>query len=111
MFGYLLLLWLYRTPKRSDQIPEKVNRGMILAPLVGIILNLVDASLVTDSREQNDIVGIFASIGCVDTLISGFQYLLEFNWVSSHHNLLHLTIGGNMGEFRRLSTYRVPNSG
>lgn len=54
---------------------------MILAPLVGIILNLLDASLV-NSREQNDIVGIFASMDCADTLISGFQYLLEFNWVS-----------------------------
>lgn len=76
---------------------------MILAPLVGIILNLVDASLVRDSREQNDIVGIFASMDCADTLIAGFQYLLEFNWVSSPHNLLRLTIGGNMGEFGRLS--------
>lgn len=57
----------------------------MLAPLVGIILNLLDASVVTDSREQNDMLGIFASMDCVDTLISGFQLLLEFNWVRIHH--------------------------
>ncbi|PWA96579.1 B30.2/SPRY domain-containing protein [Artemisia annua] len=79
------------TLKRSGQTPEKVNRGMILAPLVGIILNLVDASLVTDSREQNDIVGIFASMDCADTLISGFQYLLDFNWAGSFKGDVHLT--------------------
>lgn len=60
---------------------------MILAPLVGILLNLLDASLITDSREQNDILETFASMDCADTLISGFQYLLEFNWVSIFHFL------------------------
>lgn len=79
------------TLKRHGQTPEKVNRGMILAPLVGIIINLLDASLVTDSREQNDIVGIFASMDCADTLISGFQYLLEFNWAGTFKGDVHLT--------------------
>lgn len=80
------------TLRRPGQTPEKVNRGMILAPLVGIILNLLDAaSLVTDSREQNDIVGIFASMDCADTLISGFQYLLQFNWAGSFKGDVHLT--------------------
>ncbi|CAH1436824.1 unnamed protein product [Lactuca virosa] len=77
------------TLRRPGQTPEKVNRGMILAPLVGIILNLLDASLV-NSREQNDIVGIFASMDCADTLISGFQYLLEFNWAGSFKGDLHV---------------------
>ncbi|XP_076891434.1 E3 ubiquitin-protein ligase RKP-like [Bidens hawaiensis] len=77
------------TLRRPDQIPEKVNRGMILAPLVGIILNLLDASLITDSREQNDILETFASMDCADTLISGFQYLLEFNWAGTFKGDVH----------------------
>lgn len=98
-FTYVLwcLLCFHRTLKRPGQAPEKVNRGMILAPLVGIILNLLDASLVTDSRKQNDIVSVFASMDCADTLISGFQYLLEFNWVSNHDSQLHLTRDYKMG--------------
>ncbi|XP_024970300.1 E3 ubiquitin-protein ligase RKP isoform X3 [Cynara cardunculus var. scolymus] len=79
------------TLRRPGQTPEKVNRGMILAPLVGIILNLLDASVVTDSREQNDIVGIFTSMDCSDTLISGFQYLLKFNWAATFKGDVHLT--------------------
>ncbi|XP_076898856.1 E3 ubiquitin-protein ligase RKP-like [Bidens hawaiensis] len=77
--------------RRPGQTPEKVNRGMMLAPLVGIILNLLDASVVTDASEQNDIVSIFASMECADTLISGFQYLLEFNWAGSFKGDVHLT--------------------
>nr|XP_043631994.1 E3 ubiquitin-protein ligase RKP [Erigeron canadensis] len=79
------------TLRRPGQTLEKVNRGMILAPLVGIILNLLDASVVTDSREQNDIVGIFASMDCADTLIAGFHYLLEFNWAGTFKGDVHLT--------------------
>ncbi|KAF5765376.1 putative transcription factor C2H2 family [Helianthus annuus] len=79
------------TLRRPGQTPEKVNRGMILAPLVGIILNLLDASLVTDSSDQNDILGTFASMDCADTLISGFQYLLEFNWAGTFKGDVHLT--------------------
>lgn len=51
---------------------------MILAPLAGIILNLLDVSRETDN---NDIVAIFASMDCADTILYGFQYLLEYNWV------------------------------
>lgn len=67
--------------RRPGQAPEKVNKGMILAPLAGIILNLLDASRESDTGD-NDMVGIFASMDCPDTVVSGFQYLLEFNWAS-----------------------------
>ncbi|KAL4578054.1 hypothetical protein LXL04_014169 [Taraxacum kok-saghyz] len=77
------------TLRRPGQTPEKVNRGMILAPLVGIILNLLDASHV-NNIQQNDIVGIFASMDCAETLISGFQYLLEFNWAGSFKGDVHV---------------------
>lgn len=67
--------------RRPGQSPEKVNKGMILAPLAGIILNLMDASRDSETG-QNDMVGIFASMDCPDTVVSGFQYLLEYNWAS-----------------------------
>ncbi|XP_057774623.1 E3 ubiquitin-protein ligase RKP [Salvia miltiorrhiza] len=66
--------------RRPGQSSEKLNSGMILAPLAGIILNLLDVSRETDN---NDIVTIFASMDCADTILYGFQYLLEYNWVGS----------------------------
>ena len=53
---------------------------MILAPLAGIILNLFDTSMNT---KDNDIAGIFASMDCPDTVVCGFQYLIEYDWVST----------------------------
>lgn len=72
----------YRSLRRHGQTSEKVNRGMILAPLVGIILNLLDGVANRESKVQNDVLGVFASMECPDTVHYGFQYLLEYNWVS-----------------------------
>ncbi|XP_050204226.1 E3 ubiquitin-protein ligase RKP [Mercurialis annua] len=69
--------------RRPGQSFEKVNRGMILAPLVGVILNLLDASAEMVFGEKNDVVGVFASMDCPDTMHCGFQYLLECNWAGS----------------------------
>ena len=55
---------------------------MILAPLVGIILNLWDASAELEYKEYNDVVGIFASMECLNTVNCGFRLLLDYNWVS-----------------------------
>ncbi|KAF5749930.1 E3 ubiquitin-protein ligase RKP [Tripterygium wilfordii] len=77
--------------RRNGQSSEKVNRYMILAPLVGIILNLLDASAKTEYEEQNDIVSVFASLDCPDTVHCGFQYLLEFNWAGSFRGDPHLS--------------------
>ena len=77
-----------RTLRRPGQPSEKVNRGMILAPLAGIILNLLDANAVNDCREKNDMLGVFASMDCLDTVLCGFQYLLDYNWVSTLFSLL-----------------------
>lgn len=54
---------------------------MILAPLAGIVLNLLDASRERDCGKQNDIVAIFVSMDCADTILCGFQYLIEYDWV------------------------------
>lgn len=72
-----------RSLRRHGQSLEKVNRGMILAPLVGIILNLLDASGDLECLAHNDVAGIFASMDCPDRVHCGFQYLLDYNWVSS----------------------------
>lgn len=72
-----------RSLSRYGNSSDKVNRGMILAPLAGIILNLLDASKETDSGDWNDIVATFASMDCADTILYGFQHLLEYNWVSN----------------------------
>lgn len=72
-----------RLLRRHGQSLEKVNRGMILAPLVGIIVNLLDASAESELKEQNDVVSVFASMDCPETMHYGFQYLLEYNWVST----------------------------
>ncbi|XP_075479160.1 E3 ubiquitin-protein ligase RKP-like [Primulina tabacum] len=69
--------------RRPGQSSEKVNKGTILAPLAGIILNLLDAIREEDDRDQNDIVAIFASMDCADIILYGFQSLLDYNRASS----------------------------
>lgn len=76
---YLFYTKYCRTLRRPGQSPEKVSRGMILAPVAGIILNLFDACTIP---KQNNIVGIFTSMECPNTVLCGFQYLLDYNWVS-----------------------------
>lgn len=69
--------------RRHGQSAEKTNQGMILAPLAGIILNLLDASVGLECCEQNDIVEVFASMDCTDTVLCGIQYLSKYNWDGS----------------------------
>ncbi|XP_068642328.1 E3 ubiquitin-protein ligase RKP isoform X2 [Aristolochia californica] len=67
--------------RRQGQFPEKINRALILLPLVGIILNLMDASDgIPERGELNDIIDVFACVDCPGTVQCGFQYLLDFNW-------------------------------
>lgn len=62
---------------------------MILAPLVGIIVNLVDASTEVESNEHNDVVEVLASMDCPDTVLCGLQYMLEFNWAGFSKGIVH----------------------
>lgn len=66
--------------RRPGQFQEKTNRTTILAPLVGIILNLMDASSDRVQGDLNDIIGVFASMDCPTTVHCGIQYLLGYNW-------------------------------
>ncbi|XP_012075216.1 E3 ubiquitin-protein ligase RKP isoform X2 [Jatropha curcas] len=88
--------------RRHGQSLEKVNRGMILAPLMGIILNLLDASMKTEFIEQNDVVGTFASMDCPDTMHCGFQYLLEYNWAGSFRGDAYIGRLGQLENFLSL---------
>ncbi|KAL6993093.1 RING-type E3 ubiquitin transferase [Sarracenia purpurea var. burkii] len=93
--------------RRHGQSPDKVTRGMILAPLAGIILNLMDASARTECNEQNDIIRVFASMDCPDTVLSGFQYLLEYNWAGSFRGDAHLA---KLMQLEQFSTFLISRS-
>lgn len=75
--------------KRHGQSPEKINRGMILAPLVGIIVNLIDANTEVESSGRNDVVEVLASMDCPDTVLCGLQYMLGFNWACFSKGNVH----------------------
>lgn len=77
-FFFVLFL---RGVRRQGQNSEKINRAMILLPVVGIIINLIDASSTLKAQKLNDLVGIFASMDCSLTILCGFQYVLDYNWV------------------------------
>ncbi|KAL5198175.1 hypothetical protein ABZP36_001687 [Zizania latifolia] len=68
------------TLRRPGQHQEKTNRTMILAPLVGIILNLMEHSSTSGHKELNDVVAVFTSMDCPATIHFGLQYLLSYNW-------------------------------
>lgn len=86
----LALLFQSSSLRRPGQYHEKTNRSMIMAPLVGIILNLMDATAESKHGETIDIIGVFASMDCPLTVHCGFQYLLSYNWVSSFFGLISL---------------------
>ncbi|KAG8640863.1 hypothetical protein MANES_13G077640v8 [Manihot esculenta] len=93
--------------RRHGQLLEKVSRCMILAPLMGIILNLLDANVETESGGQNDIVDVFASMDCPDTMHCGFQYLLEYNWAGSLRGDAYLGKLGQLENFLSLLISRI----
>lgn len=93
--------------RRHGHSLEKVNRGMILAPLVGIILNLLDASSGAECREHNDVVGVFASMDCPKTVHCGFQYLLNYNWAGSFRGDVNLGKLGRLEKFASIIISRT----
>lgn len=69
------------TLKQQGQSLEKINRGMILAPLVGMILNLADKTVSSCHGVQNVLMQTFTNMDCSPEVESNLQYLLEYNWV------------------------------
>lgn len=89
---FFLVLSFGRSLRRQGQPSEKISRGILLAPLVGIILNLLEAREDSKQKQQHDVIGLFASMDCPDTVYYGFQYLLEYNWVRKLFNLVLLRL-------------------
>jgi hypothetical protein len=88
--GCLSFIFNFRSLRRHNQSSEKVNRGMILAPLVGIMLNLLTTTKLVEYQENNDLVDVFLSMNCAETVLYGFQYLVDYNWVSCSHPSMFL---------------------
>nr|AFN42812.1 E3 ubiquitin protein ligase-like protein [Marsilea vestita] len=86
----LLMFVLSRTTSSTDvaffesslrhqgQSLEKINRAMILAPLVGIILNLFAAK--ENTRARHDVAQAILNVDVSSVATRNFDYLLQFNW-------------------------------
>ncbi|CAM6100145.1 unnamed protein product [Calypogeia fissa] len=62
---------------------DKCNRSMILAPIVGIVLNLSAATASPNHGLVYDIAHVIANVDYSPLVISNFQYLLDYNWAAS----------------------------
>lgn len=78
---------LFSTLKMQGQSMEKVNRDMILAPLVGIVLNLSAATEAPNHSMVHDIARAIANIDASSAALTNFKYLLEYSWVNSPDQL------------------------
>eukprot|EP00252_Welwitschia_mirabilis_P021316 TRINITY_DN5440_c0_g1_i1.p1 TRINITY_DN5440_c0_g1~~TRINITY_DN5440_c0_g1_i1.p1 ORF type:complete len:1320 (-),score=231.72 TRINITY_DN5440_c0_g1_i1:184-4143(-) len=66
---------------QQGQSLEKVNRAMILAPVVGMILNLSKKEAASPQKLQNSLLQALTCMNSLTTIRLNLQYLLEFNWV------------------------------
>ncbi|BBN14829.1 Kip1 ubiquitination-promoting complex protein 1 [Marchantia polymorpha subsp. ruderalis] len=66
--------------RQQGQSLEKINRSMILAPIVGIVLNLSVATSSTNHGLVYDLAQVIANVDYSASMINDFEYLLEFNW-------------------------------
>jgi Kip1 ubiquitination-promoting complex protein 1 len=74
--------------RQQGQSQEKVNRAMILAPLVGIVLNLRNATMVPNHGMTYDLAHAIVSVDISAAVISNFQYLINYSWVRVVMNLM-----------------------
>ena len=74
--------------RQQGQSLEKINRAMILAPLVGIVLNLRSASSAHGHGMAYDMASVLASVDVSAAVIANFQYLVEYSWVSIESRFL-----------------------
>jgi Kip1 ubiquitination-promoting complex protein 1 len=68
------------TVRQQGQSPEKINRAMILAPLVGIILNLRNATSTPNHVMAYDVATVLAGLDVSAAVIAKFQYLIDYSW-------------------------------
>lgn len=55
---------------------------MILAPIVGIVLNLGNATCISNHTVKYDMATTIIGVDTSDAIIANFQYLVGYNWVS-----------------------------
>lgn len=67
------------TLRHQGQSLEKINRAMILAPLVGIILNL-SAAKESVQYVRHDVAKVILSVDVSSVATRNFEYLVEFSW-------------------------------
>ncbi|KAJ7546266.1 hypothetical protein O6H91_08G032800 [Diphasiastrum complanatum] len=74
------------TLRQYGQSLEKINRATILAPIIGIVLNLAAVTASSSHHMEHDVARALASIDISSVVTTNFQYLLDCNWV---HALKH----------------------
>eukprot|EP00250_Pteridium_aquilinum_P015144 c22406_g1_i1 orf=516-4535(+) len=67
------------TLRHQGQSLEKINRAMILAPLVGIILNL-SAAKESVQYARHDVAQAILNVDVSSVATGNFEYLVEFSW-------------------------------
>ncbi|KAJ7543067.1 hypothetical protein O6H91_09G024000 [Diphasiastrum complanatum] len=68
------------TLRRHGQLLEKINRATILAPIVGIVLNLAALTVSSSHHMAHDVAQAIASIDVCSVATTNFQYLLDYDW-------------------------------
>ncbi|XP_073388310.1 E3 ubiquitin-protein ligase RKP [Physcomitrium patens] len=68
------------TARQLGQSLEKIDRAKMLAPLVGIVLNLKNASLALSHGVTYDMATVLAGVDISAAVVANFQYLLDYSW-------------------------------
>jgi hypothetical protein len=83
--------------RQQGQSLDKVHRAMILAPLVGIVLNLRSAMSVPNHGMTYDFLAhAIVSMDGSAAVISNFQYLISYSWVRIDSMVCFMTIVGDL---------------
>ncbi|KAH7290123.1 hypothetical protein KP509_30G032900 [Ceratopteris richardii] len=72
-------LFFESTQRHHGQYLEKINKAMILAPLVGIILNLLAAKKAIQ-HVQHDMAHALLNVDVSSVATQNFEYLVNFSW-------------------------------
>lgn len=95
IFGFLLFIYLFlniyfsSTARQLGQSLEKIDRAKMLAPLVGIVLNLKNASLAPSHGVTYDMATVLAGVDISAAVVANFQYLLDYSWVTVNTFLVY----------------------
>ena len=75
---------------------------MILAPIVGIVLNLGNAACISNHTVKYDMATTIVGVDTSDAIIANFQYLVNYNWVSVS---LYLVSSGCINTLQGLTSF------